>query len=204
MLENYLVKGLAIGIVFGIPAGVVGALAIQRALTQGPLAGLMTGIGSSVADAFYASVGVFGMTVISDFLLKRQRFICMVGCLMVVAMGVQTFRKKRIQLDTTPHAASCFLSSFTVAIANPAAIVSFMVVFSIFRIGGTESTAENVQLVFGIFCGTCMWWLAVAAIASLFRKRITDGIYLKMNRIFGVLLVLFGIAIGLRGCLLTQ
>lgn len=59
MLENYLLKGLVIGVVFGVPAGVVGILSIQRVLTQGAFAGFLTGIGSSAADIFYACVGCF-------------------------------------------------------------------------------------------------------------------------------------------------
>lgn len=217
MLENYLVKGLMIGIVFGVPAGVVGVLSIQRVLTQGAFAGLMTGIGSSVADVFYACVGVFGITVISDFLLKYQSLICMIGCLMVVVIGIGTIRKKEekhhfssdssgrnpvIQPEQYRHVTSCFLSSFVIAMTNPATILSFMVVFSMFRIGGTESVGENVQLIFGIFAGTCFWWLAIAVIVSLFRNRVTDGFYLKLNRLFGSLMILLGIVIGVRGCLL--
>ena len=72
MLENYLLKGLVIGVVFGVPAGVVGILSIQRVLTQGAFAGFLTGIGSSAADIFYACVGVFGLTFISDILLKHH------------------------------------------------------------------------------------------------------------------------------------
>ena len=89
MLENYFLKGLLIGIVFGVPAGVVGVLSIQRGMSQGPAAGFITGMGSSVADLFYAGVGVFGITVISDFLIKHQHIICMAGCLLVIAIGIQ-------------------------------------------------------------------------------------------------------------------
>lgn len=218
MLENYLIRGFVIGIVFGVPAGVVGVLSIQRVLAQGALAGLMTGIGSSVADVLYACVGVFGITIISDFLLKHQSMICLVGCLLVIAIGIQTFRKKGEQKLLSPQVAggnggyqaeqprrmtSCFLSSFVIAMTNPATILSFMVVFSMFRIGGNESLGENIQLVLGIFCGTCVWWLAIAVIVSLLRNRVTDGLYLKLNQIFGALMVLFGIVIGVRGCLLS-
>ncbi len=35
MLENYFIKGLVIGIVFGVPAGAVGVLSVKRALTRG-------------------------------------------------------------------------------------------------------------------------------------------------------------------------
>lgn len=210
MLENYLLKGLVIGVVFGVPAGVVGVLSIQRVLTQGAFAGFLTGIGSSVADVFYACVGVFGITFISDFLLKHQSVICMAGCLMVIAIGVRTIRKKERHSfacaagnneEHPRHIASCFLSSFVIAMTNPATILSFMVVFSMFRIGGNESLGENVQLVCGIFAGTCIWWLAIAVIVSLFRKKVTDGFYSILNRIFGALMILFGIVIGVRGCL---
>lgn len=213
MLENYLVRGLIIGIVFGVPAGAVGILSVQRVLSQGAAAGLVTGIGSSVADVFYACIGVFGITIISDFLLKHQHTICMLGCMMVILLGIQCFKKKKVekpalftrerqgeghQPGTIRYLISCFLSSFAIAITNPAAILSFMVVFSMFRIGGNESIGEDIQLVLGIFCGTCFWWLLIAVVVSRIRYRVTDGFYLKLNRIFGILMVLFGTGIGVR------
>lgn len=118
----------------------------------------------------------------------------------MIVIGIQAFLKKGEQKLLSPQAAgktggyqieqprrmtSCFLSSFVIAIINLATILSFMVVFSMFRIGGNESEGENVQLVFGIFCGTCFWWLAIAVIVSLLRNRVADGFYLKLNRIFG-------------------
>ena len=50
MLENYLVRGRLIGLIFGVPAGSIGALTIQRTLNGGFAAGLSTGLGSSAAD----------------------------------------------------------------------------------------------------------------------------------------------------------
>lgn len=209
MPENYLIRGLIIGIVFGVPAGVVGVMSIQRGLNQGPLAGFITGIGSSAADGFYACVGVFGITVISDFLLKYQHIICMAGCLTVIAIGVRGFLKAGGRRNSPPRTdarqsgerqtlASCFFSAFTIAITNPATILSFMVVFSMFGIEGTEALGTNIQLVVGMFMGTCVWWLLIALAVSRFRNRITESFYPKLNRVFGVLMVLLGGGIGLR------
>lgn len=207
MFENYLLKGLIIGIVFGVPAGLVGLLSIQRGLTQGPAAGFMTGIGSSVADVFYACVGIFGITVISDFLLRYRIVICAAGCLMVMAMGARGFWKAEAAAipqsdmarpDERRRLFSCFFSSFTIAITNPATILSFMVVFSMFGIEGKKSMGENLQLIGGIFGGTCFWWTAVTLMVSLFRNRITEGFYRKLNRIFGILMVLMGAFIIIR------
>lgn len=46
----FLLKGIFIGLVFGAPAGAVGALCVQRSLLYGAKSGLITGLGSSAAD----------------------------------------------------------------------------------------------------------------------------------------------------------
>ncbi len=70
MLQNYLLKGVLTGIVFDVPVGAIGALAIQHTLSHGFRAGFVTGLGSSAADLLYACVGVFGLTAIFDMLLR--------------------------------------------------------------------------------------------------------------------------------------
>lgn len=72
MPEGYLIKGLLIGLVFGVPAGAIGALTVERTLAHGFGANFTTGLGSSAADVLYACVGVFGPTIISDFLLAHH------------------------------------------------------------------------------------------------------------------------------------
>ena len=53
---GFLLRGILIGLLFGVPAGAVGAMTVQRTWSSGVKAGLLTGLGSSVADCFYASV----------------------------------------------------------------------------------------------------------------------------------------------------
>lgn len=76
---SYLIKGILVGLLFGIPVGAVGTMTVHRTLNYGFGAGLMTGLGSSIADCFYAFVGVFSLTWISDFLLKYQLIIHIIG-----------------------------------------------------------------------------------------------------------------------------
>ena len=97
MPESYVLRGLIIGIVFGVPAGIIGVLSIQRSLSQEALAGFMTGIDSSAADDLYACVGVFGISLISDFLLKNQCFICLAGSNRISGRPVPQPPDSRIQ-----------------------------------------------------------------------------------------------------------
>lgn len=195
MLESYLIRGILIGLIFGVPAGAIGALTIQRTLRDGFAAGLATGLGSSAADLLYSCVGVFGITLISDFLTKHQRPISLLGGMLIAALGIHIFLQKpqnqtteqsRIQLPL------CFASSFAIAIANPATVLSFLMAFTAFEITGTQSAAQSVQLVGGILLGTLCWWSALAGVTAAFRGKINEKIHLVLNRVLGCLMTALG------------
>lgn len=204
MLQNYIVQGLLVGLVFGVPAGAIGALTIQRTLSHDFWAGLFTGLGSSAADVLYACIGVFGLTVISDFLLAHQSFISIVGGGMILLLGIAIFRKKNGSVQAVDQGGTlqvCFISSFAIAIANPATILSFLVAFATFGIGDGLGVVQGAQLIGGILLGTGCWWGLLAGITSLFRRRITQHIFDLLNRLLGSLMMLFGLIMILRSFL---
>ena len=202
MILGYFLRGLLIGLVFGVPAGAIGALTIQRTLEKGFFAGLVTGAGSSAADLIYSCVGVFGITVISDFLADYQTVIRLAGGILILLLGLVILRKQRpaaASPDTRSTPALYFLSAFTAAILNPATILSFMVAFTAFGISGDLDTCQGIALTTGILVGTLCWWAALSGIVNHFRKRVTDHIYEWLGRILGGLMMLFGLVMILQG-----
>ncbi|GFH90662.1 hypothetical protein IMSAGC002_01910 [Lachnospiraceae bacterium] len=200
-MENYLIRGILIGLLFGIPVGAVGALAVQRTFTQGFKAGLLTGFGSSVADCLYAYIGAFGLTLVSDLLLEYQTIINIIGSIFILFMGVRLLiHKKEAGAPYIQSAGGIkmFLSSFVIGITNPAAILTFLFAFSFFGITGQIEWFDSTGLVVGVLIGTYIWWGLLAAIVSCIKKK-TNGCSLPyMNRIFGTILSLFGITILVR------
>ena len=202
MILGYFLRGLLIGLVFGVPAGAIGALTIQRTLEKGFFAGLVTGAGSSAADLIYSCVGVFGITAISDFLADYQTVIRLAGGILILLLGLVILRKQRpnaVPPDTRSTPVLYFLSAFTAAILNPATVLSFMVVFTAFGIGGDLNAYQGIALTTGILVGTLCWWAALSGIVSHFRKRVTDHIYEWLGRILGGLMMLFGLVMILQG-----
>ncbi len=198
---SYLIKGITVGLVFGVPAGAIGALTIQRSLAHGFWAGLLTGLGSSAADVLYACVGVFGLRVISDLLVKYETAIALIGGVLIVGLGILIFRKQGTHSTERTEQANlwaCFASSFAIAIANPATVLSFLAAFASFGIGAIRSPAQGAALVTGILLGTGCWWTVLAGLSSRFRKRVTERIYEGLNRLLGSLMMLFGIGMVLR------
>src|SRR5262245_28318308 len=60
IILSVIVKGLAIGILMAIPVGPSGAMSARRAITNGPMAGFISGLGASAADAVYLWILVLG------------------------------------------------------------------------------------------------------------------------------------------------
>ena len=194
------IKGILIGLIFGVPVGAVGAMTVQRTWEHGIKAGLLTGMGSSIADCIYAAIGAFGLTIISDFLLQYQGAIHLVGGTIVLFMGIRLlFRKEEaLEVPAVSGKVRMFLSSFVVGITNPAAILTFLFAFSWFGIA-EGSTPENGWLVvLGVFIGTYLWWGGLTTAVALARKKKRTDNLRKTNRIFGVVLSLFGIFVFIR------
>ena len=197
-------KGLLIGLIFGVPAGAIGALTIQRALEGGFLYGFLTGLGSSVADMLYAVAGLFGITMITDFLNRYEKICSFGGAVLIAVYGIMICRKKaeRSRNDSAAGKTylSGFLSAFTIAIMNPATVLSFLVAFETVGLIGEYSVLEGLQVITGLLLGTGAWWAALSGIVCKFQSKVTDKIYAKMNLMLGCLLIGFAVIVLIRAC----
>lgn len=197
-MDSFLLRGILIGLLFGVPVGAVGTMTVQRTFAGSFKDGLMTGLGSSVADCLYAIVGAFGLTIVSDFLLKYQTILNTLGGTLVLIMGVRLFLHKNEAMSLPRPVASgirMFLSSFAVGITNPAAILTFLFAFSYFGINGNTDIRQGTQLVAGVFMGTYIWWTTLSAFVCFIKRKTENYSFHSINRIFGAILSLFGAAV---------
>lgn len=202
MSEQYLITGCLIGMLFGMPIGAIGALSMQRTMSHGIYAGLVTGIASSIADIVYACIGAFGITFLSDFLFTYQLPIHIAGALFLVILAIKMIRNKDIGVEKKEPDKkgylSMFLSSFAVALTNPAAIISFLFAFSVFGIDGTLRMTDGILLIIGVFAGTFLWWISLVFFIHVMKQKFKNRWYARVNVIFGVILIMFGIGILIR------
>lgn len=91
-----------------------------------------------------------------------------------------------------------FLSSFAVAITNPAAIISFLFAFSVFGINGTLGFIDGIQLVIGVFLGTLCWWLLLVVLVNFMKKKLTENWLYRLNILFGLILIVFSCCVCIK------
>lgn len=194
-MDTIFFRAVLVGLVFGLPVGAVGAMTVERAWSQGFWAGMVTGLGSSAADCLYACVGAFGLTVLSDFLLQYQRPITLLGGLFLLGMGGVTLLgkgKARSSASSGIGGAGLFFSSFFIGITNPAAILTFLVAFSTFGLSAQLSPNQGIQVMLGVFFGTCLWWAALSALTCRIRKKFPAPQMTLLSKVFGTILLIFG------------
>ncbi|MDX2137177.1 MAG: LysE family transporter [Chloroflexota bacterium] len=194
-----LVSSLILGFSIAAPVGPIGVLTIRRTLAHGRLAGLATGMGAASADAVYGALAAFGLTLITDFLVRIQTPISILGALFLLWLGIKTLRT-----PPADHAAQAtgstlpgmYASSFLLTITNPMTILSFLALFvgaGLMAEGGDTSIVHATVIVAGVFSGSAVWWLLLSGGVGLLRERFTPQIMVWVNRISGAIIILFAL-----------
>ncbi|MGB7247587.1 MAG: LysE family transporter [Phormidesmis sp.] len=212
MLLFVLLKGILMGLAIAAPVGPIALLCIRRTLALGRLSGLLSGLGAATADGLYGLIAAFGLSALSDLLVKNTSYLQFIGGLFLCYLGLKTFfatsniAESRIS-ESTPTAPSSISSQFSLlttytstlalTLANPATILSFIAIFA--GLGITQTNyLGSVTLVFGVFTGSAGWWLVLISTVALLRNRLTPQQLARFNqgssKVFGTIIFGFGAA----------
>jgi threonine/homoserine/homoserine lactone efflux protein len=193
----FFLKGLIIGFAMAVPIGPVGVMCIRKTLAEGHSRGLIVGLGAATVDALYSSIAAFGLTFVSDAIASQHFWVRLVGGGLLLFLGIRTFRAKRKD-NTIPFEGKgllgSYISAFLLALTNPVTIFAFVAVFAAFGLGYRLSISSACILVVGVFTGSCLWFLSLGYVATLFREKLDAEGLTWVNRISGVLIILSGIA----------
>ena len=194
---SFFARGLAIGFAIAAPVGAIGLLCIRRTLADGRLVGFVFGLGAATADAFYGAVAALVLTAISSAIVDHQGAVRLVGGLFLCYLGVRT------ALSDPPPAANlgaagglgaAFGSTLVLTLTNPTTIVSFAAVFAGLGLGTSAGDRGSaVLMVCGVFLGSALWWILLSGVVGFFRRALTPGRLLWVNRLSGAVLVGFGV-----------
>lgn len=187
-------RAFLIGISIAAPVGPIGVLCIRRTLSNGKLAGFLSGMGAATADMFYGAIAAFGLTVITNLLVENAFWLKLIGGLFLVYLGVKTFMEKPAEKAAQAKQGgyfSMYLSTFFLTITNPITILSFAAIFAGTMIG--QDMGSPLVMVAGVFTGSASWWLALSFGVGLMRDKLSQTHMAWINRISGTIIILFGI-----------
>lgn len=195
-----IIKGLGLGLLLSISVGPVLFSIIKQSLNNGHKGGLTFAFGVSASDITLVLISnVFTELFNSMKAYKNQ--IGIAGCIFLISTGIFFLFFKKVKINEEGKQifkfrkrdyAKIFLSGYFMNTLNPSIFI-FWIYASTAVIGHTV----NQRIIVFV---TCLTWMLGADILKVFlaakiRKKLTPHNIHILNRINGLLLVIFGIVL---------
>ena len=199
MLESFL-KGITFGLLLSLSVGPVLFSIIKQSLNNGHYGGLAFIIGVSASDISLVVVSNFFTELFNDLKIYKTE-VAVAGCVFLVSLGIYFLFFKKVKVNEEGKQifkfrkrdyAKIFLSGYFMNTLNPTVFIFWI----------TTSTAvinHNLEERIIIFT-TCLAWMLgtdflKVMLAGKIRNRLTPHNIHILNRINGVILIVFGIAL---------
>jgi len=201
------IKGLLLGLLLSISIGPVIFAILKQSLTNGRKAGYVFVAGVSASDITLLSIcNLF--TALFAMVLSHKSLIAMVGAGFLLLMGLYTIFFKKIRFEPGEEdkdkamrkrdLLGVFAAGFFMNTLNPNV---FLFWFAWTAAIGTSSSETSDALHYKLIVfGTCLLFvlvsdLAKVALAGLVRSRLTQRNMVVINRISGIIILIFSAAL---------
>lgn len=203
-----LIKGLVLGIFLAISVGPVIFAILKQSINNGHKAGYVFVAGISASDISLVLICNF-FTAIFNQALNHKTFIAIAGSIFLVIMGVYTLFFKKVKTDEDNNIIdkkfrkrdlfAIFLSGYFINILNPGVFL-FWFAWTAAILADSQTSAHPLEYRAIVF-GTCLLFvlltdIAKVALAARLRSKLTPKILTNINRLSGLILIGFGIALG--------
>ncbi|AIQ28876.1 MULTISPECIES: LysE family translocator [unclassified Paenibacillus] len=189
-----MLSGLSFGFIIAAPVGPMSLLCMNRTLKSGFTAGLATGAGIALADAFYALVTVASFRVVNDFTTTYALPLRLLGSLFLGYLGLKAIWPGPAKAEPVTAAVRngniySLSSACLLTLANPATLLSFMALAA--SLG--QSISASLFLPAGIALGSFAWWLLLSGLIALIRGRLSGSFSRFLSLGTAIILVLFSL-----------
>ncbi len=194
MIES-IISGIGLGFVLSFLTGPVFFALIKTSIEKGFYAGVSLAAGVVVSDIFYVALTIYG----SSFLALENMYriqIGIAGSSILFIIGIYyLFKKVKVnyeQNSSKRHNTGYFLKGFIMCIFNPAILLYWLsVTSSVISISGEIKSAEILPFFGSILITQFSVDILKAYYANKLRYRIKEKTIANLNRIAGVLILIF-------------
>ena len=201
-------QGILMGLALAMMVGPILFALVQTSLDRGILSGLIVGSGIWISDIIFIALIFTGFAYIENVIrLPDFEFyggviggviLFAIGIGMVLSNEVDRTMMPRSRKQKTKEGINLWLKGFLVNTVNPFTVFFWMGIVSS-GLGYEEFTFEKVGLFFVGLMGTIVITDALKVIlAGQIRRRLTDATILRLRKISGLVLIVFGIALIIR------
>ncbi len=199
-MNEALIKGITLGLLLSIAVGPILFTIIKQSINNGVKGGLAFVAGVSLSDVCLAIASNF-FTEVFNTLLERKELVAIIGSVFLISVGVYFLFFKKVAINTEGKQLMVFrkrdyarllFTGFFMNILNPV-IIGFWLATS------TTFAADTLRQRFFIFSIALSLVLITDILkvlgANKIRERLTLKNILLINRLNGIILIGFGVAL---------
>ncbi|MFA6770686.1 MAG: LysE family transporter, partial [Bacteroidales bacterium] len=166
---------------------------------KGRASGIITGLGASLTDTFFASLAILSLAIIRDFVNTNRSLVLIIGGFVIIVIGVKIFITNPVkqirQNKGGKKLFEDFLSALIMTVTNPGAIFLILGLFAFtgLEVDGSSSWKVIISALVGVFIGAMTWWIILSTSINIFRTKFRLRQLLLINRIAGVIIVALGL-----------
>ena len=193
-------KGITLGLLLSIAVGPVIFSIIKQSINNGVKGGLAFIIGVSLSDITLAVVSNFFTELFSEF-IERKTEIGIIGSTFLISVGIYFLFFKKVKVNEEGKQIiktrkrdylKLAVAGYFMNILNPAIIIFWLTTSTAF----ISHTLNERIIIFGIaLCLVFAGDIAKVVLAGKLRRRLTLKNIQLINRVNGIILIGFGIAL---------
>lgn len=192
-------KSLLLGFLITLPLGPIGILCLHRILQLGALKGFILGLSQTLATFIFSIIVIFSLGAISDYIIKYQFWIRLIGGLALIVFGVTILFSKSSLIINKVTSKKRFIADFFsitfLMLISPATLVVFFILSEILELYTATRLLERIEMILGISIGSFICWALVCLCFIGYKKKATRNVMTWINRFTGSCLMGFGIAV---------
>lgn len=197
MIIKAIISGVGLGMVLSIIGGAVFFVLLKTSIEKGFHAGVAFASGVLLSDIFFVALVIYG----SSYLALEQAYrlpIGLAGSTILFTIGIYYLLKKTTitydQKSSKRHNTGYFLKGFFMCIFNPAILLYWVsVAGGVISVAGKFNPQEIIPFFSAILVTQFSLDVAKAYYANKLRHRIKESVISKLNKIAGVLVILFAL-----------
>lgn len=208
-IYSALLTGFLAGLVISIPVGPINMTILNEGARRGFRWAALIAFGATVMEVLYCALAFTSFaSVLRGGVIQVAMeifgfaFMLFLGVRFLIAKSVPVVERleqnieRRIEEKLHPH--SAFMTGFVRTLGNLGIPILWIFLNSTFisREWVTPDFEGKVSYLAGVGTGVAVWLLGLAWAISLKHKTISEAAMLKMERISGVVLIVFGLAQG--------
>lgn len=197
---SFFLQGLTLGLAYVAPIGMQNMFIINSALNNTRRRAFLTALIVLFFDITLSLACFFGIGRVMELFPKVEMVILGVGSLLVLYIGAGLIRAKaETQGEYRPMTIRKTISEAGIVTwINPQAILDGTMLLGSFQVTlsasqQTLSASQQTPFLSGVLLASCVWFIFLSGLVSLFRSRFSPRILRAINIICGSVICFYGL-----------